>query len=391
MLHYNKKNYKQEISPIVTCARFCKPKGLAREFSNSRIFILNNVTTRDNRLDLAKGLVVTFVIYTHAHPFDISLEADSDFRLKLLAFLIKQFYWQVILIVVPTFLLVAFYITFNKLEKYGTPYLWKRMKHLLKISAFWIGVQFAAYYVLVAILGEPYTFELPYSLLRAFWLGGPNLPIVQGSVFYYLIVLMALTLLAYLFHAADQLNMKWFAPLVGGLIVLASLVFLEWRNVDGKGLQYWRIECFLAYVPLAYYLRGRTKEQFKLLAPIFFVLYVIFSVQDVLIRQDGWGIGVYSRVSLIFGSAAFFCWLLSKNEDFKIAKAFSFLSVYTLGLISVHKIWQAFLFILIAPLGLSKYLYPFNLETLLIAALVTILSLVSVYLLGMTRLRFAVA
>ncbi len=351
---------------------------------------MNNSNARDTRLDFAKGLVVTFVLYAHLHPFDISLDENSVFSLRLIAFIIKQFYWQVILIVVPTFLLVAFYFTFKKLEQYGTPYLWKRIRHLLQISAFWIGFQFAAYYMLVAVLRDPnYAWQINESPLRLILLGGPNLPIVQGSVSYYLVVLMILTLLAYLLYAARDI--KWFAPVIGGAILLASFYYLESRNLDGKGLQYWRIESFFMYVPMAYYLRNRTKEQLKFLVPVFFILYLIFSVQDVLIRQDGLSIGVYSRVSLIFGSSAFFCWLLAKNENLKISPAFSFLSMYTLGLISVHKLWQALMIIAITPLGLSKYLHPLNLETIVITILVTILSLGTVYLVGKTPFRFTVA
>jgi hypothetical protein len=321
------------------------------------------------------------------HPFDLTLDGNSGIFLKGMAFAIKQFYWQGILIVVPTFLLVGFYITFNKLEQYGTPYLWKRINRLVIVTLFWVALQFAAYYILVAYLGKPYTFELKADAWHLFLQGGPNLPLVQGSVFYYFIVLILMTFPAYLFHTTR--NIKWFAPVVGGAIFIVTIIFLEMRNLDGKGLQYWRIESLIVYVPLSYFLRSRTPEQRSKLVPIFAVLWLIFSVQDIVIRQTGGEPGVYSRISLIFGSAAFVSWLLSK-ESVRTPQWIIFFSVYSLGLFAVHKFWQALLIIIVTPLGLSKYLYPLNLETIVIAIFVVVLSVVSVWLIGRTRLRFAV-
>jgi hypothetical protein len=348
---------------------------------------MENITNRDTRLDFAKGLVKTFVLYAHLHPYDITLTESSSLFFKGLAFALKQFYWQGILIVVPTFLLVGFYITYNKLEQYGTPYLWKRLIRLVQVTVFWVALQFAAYYALVAVLGKPYSFQLKADAWHLFLQGGPNLPLVQGSVFYYFIVLIILTFPTYLFHITR--NIKWFAPLVGGAVFIATVAWLEARNLNGKGLSYWRIEQFFVYVPLAYFLRNRPPEQRRKLFPIFTVLWLIFSIQDVIIRQSGGNINVYSRVSLIFGSAAFVSWLLSR-ETVYTPKWIIFFSIYSLGLFAVHKFWQALFIILITPLGLSQYLYPFNLELILIAIATVFLSVVSVYYLGRTKLRFAV-
>ncbi len=348
---------------------------------------METLPARDTRLDFAKGLVKTFVLYAHLHPFDITLTATSGLILKGLAFGIKQFYWQGILIVVPTFLLVGFYITYDKLEQYGTPYLWRRIWRLIQVTVFWVVLQFAAYYALVAYLGKPYRFDFQADALHLFLQGGPNLPLVQGSVFYYFIVLIMLTFPAYLFYATR--NIKWFAPVVGGAIFIVTLIYLEARNLQGKGLPYWHIEQFFAYVPLAYFLRSRTKEQRRKLVVPFTALYLVFSVQDVIIRQNGGNPNVYSRVSLIFGSAAFVSWLLSK-ETIRTPGWLMFFSVYSLGLFAVHKFWQALLIIMITPLGLSSYIQPLNLETITIAVLTTVLSVVTVYYMGKTKLRFTV-
>lgn len=351
---------------------------------------MDKKNTRDNRLDFAKGLVAVFVLYAHLHPFDLTLDEKSNILLKALAFALKQFYWQVILILLPTFLLVALFITFGRLEQHGSPYFWKRIKRLLAISVFWISIQFAVYYVLVAVLKDPdYTWEIKTPPFRLLMLGGPNLPLVQGSVFYYFIILLVLTFLAYLFHAARDI--KWFAPLAGGMIVLGTILYLELRNLNGQSLQYWRLENFLVYVPIAYFLKSRTSGQLKYLLILFFGLYLIFSIQDILLRQNGWNPGAYSRISLISGSCALFTWLLTKNESMKIPAAFSFFSIYALGIIAVHKFWQAFFMIALTPLGLSKYLQPLNLEAILVAVLVTLSSIATVYALGRTKLRFAVA
>lgn len=351
---------------------------------------MENKITRDNRLDFAKGLVATFVLYAHLHPLDLHLDENSSIFLKGLAFALKQFYWQVIMIIIPAFLLVAFYITFGKLEQYGTPYLWKRLKHLLAITAFWISIQFTVYYLLVPVVKDPnYTWGIKTSLLKLLMLGGPNLPFVQGSVFYYLIILIVLTFPVFLFYITKDI--KWFALVIGGAIVLGTIIYLEVRNLNGKGLPYWRVESFLVYVPLAYFLRTRSQEQLKSIAWLFFALYLIFSIQDIFLRQSGGNPGTYSRSSLIFGTTAFLSWLLTKKEDMKIPGVLSFLSVYTLGLVAIHKFWQAFIIIALTPLGLANYFHPFNLETITIAGLVTVLSIGTVYFAGRTRFRFAVA
>jgi hypothetical protein len=102
------------------------------------------------------------------------------------------------------------------LEQYGTPYLWKRIWRLVQVTLFWIVLQFAAYFALVAYLGRPYSFEFRQDALHLLLQGGPNLPLVQGSVFYYFVVLIMLTFPAYLFHATR--NIRWFLPVVGGAI-----------------------------------------------------------------------------------------------------------------------------------------------------------------------------
>lgn len=346
---------------------------------------METLPSRDTRLDFAKGLVKTFVLYAHLHPLDITLTAASGLILKGLAFGIKQFYWQGILIVVPTFLLVGFYITYNKLEQYGTPYLWKRVWRLVQVTLFWVVLQFSAYFALKAYFGQPLT--LNDDAWHLLFLGGPNLPLVQGSVFYYFIVLIILTFPAYLFYATR--NIRWFAPVVGGAIFIATIIYLEARNLQGRGLPYWHIEQFFAYVPLAYFLRSRTKEQRRKLVLPLAALWLLFSVQDVVIRQSGGNPNVYSRVSLIFGSAAFVSWLLSK-ETIRTPGWLMFFSVYSLGLFAIHKFWQAFLIILITPLGLSPYLQPLNLELITIAVLTTALSVISVYYMSKTKLRFTV-
>jgi hypothetical protein len=348
---------------------------------------METLPLRDTRLDFAKGLVKTFVLYAHFHPLDITLTESSSLFWKGLAFAIKQFYWQGILIVVPTFLLVGFYITYDKLEQYGTPYLWKRVWRLIQVTIFWVALQFAAYYALVAHLGKPYSFAFKQDAMHLFLQGGPNLPLVQGSVFYYFIVLIGLTFPAYLFHVTR--NIKWFAPVVGGAIIIVTIIYLEARNLRGRGLPYWHIEQFFAYVPLAFFLRSRTKEQRRKLFPIFTALWLIFSVQDVIIRQSGGNPNVYSRISLIFGSAAFVSWLLSR-DSIRTPRWILFFSIYSLRLFAIHKFWQALFIILITPLGLSQYLYPFNGETITIAILTTVLSVVSVYYMGKTKLRFTV-
>jgi hypothetical protein len=142
-------------------------------------------------------------------------------------------------------------------------------------------------------------------------------------------------------------------------------------------------------VPLAFFLRSRTKEQRRKLAPIFGVLWFLFSIQDVVIRQSGGNPNVYSRVSLIFGSAAFVSWLLSR-ETITTPQWIIFFSVYSLGLFAIHKFWQALFIILVTPLELSRYLFPLNGETIAIAILTTVFSIVSVYYLGKTRLKFSV-
>jgi len=97
--------------------------------------------------------------------------------------------------------------------------------------------------------------------------GGPPLPIIGGSVFYFLFVLLILVSVSTVFYLFR--NIEKLFPLIGITVVIVSILYFEFLNLNGRGLLYWRIDNFMIYIPLSYFLLRQESEKLVRYIPFF--------------------------------------------------------------------------------------------------------------------------
>jgi surface polysaccharide O-acyltransferase-like enzyme len=175
---------------------------------------------------------------------------------------------------------------------------------------------------------------------------------------------------------------------VAGAIV--SLVYFEILNLSGGGLAYWRVDNFLVYIPVSYFIyKQEGKNLSRYIYPCWF-LFVIFMVQDIVLRNFGYNTGVYSRFSVVFGSVAIFITILSMRNIEKNTVAY-LLSRHSLGIYATHKYMQFFVIISLQHFGLVKPIHiswlPVELRVLIIAVLTLLLTVLAIFMLCRTPLK----
>src|SRR5258706_5361411 len=263
---------------------------------------------RDDRIDLLKTIAISFVVVWHLNP----LYVDGA---PAIAWLVRFFNFEISLTAVPAFLLVSLALFYPR----AGAGLGRRLLRLGSIYAFWACVQTALAFAL--------TRPRPAPAVVWLWLGGPELPVALASVFYYLYDLIVLTAIAYLYARIAE---PWRKAL-GFSIALVSLVWFEIVLVEKWKIPYYRLDNFLIYVPVAYYLQRLTR--FKL---AFLALYAAYVAQDLyLANLDD---VPYGRGTVFFGALALYGFVMESAPRARpIARV---VATYSLGIYAVHKYWQ---------------------------------------------------
>jgi hypothetical protein len=180
------------------------------------------------------------------------------------------------------------------------------------------------------------------DLIYLFMHGGPSLPLVGGSVFYYLFVLVCLSALVILFRAIPVSPRRLYV--LAYVTVFLCLCYFQWLNWHGRKIPYWRLDNFLIYVPLAYIVWQQHERVWRAgTVTILFVCFVLFAIQDIYIRNYIWstGTGIYSRALVVFGSVTIFMFLRVIYPRIKNPSGVAtFLATYSLGIFAIHKYWQ---------------------------------------------------
>ncbi len=230
-----------------------------------------------------------------------------------------------------------------------------------------------------------------YSAERLLQEGGPPLPRVDGSVFYFLFVLIALTLMAGVFYAAS--NSPRLTNWGGIVLILGSLIEFETVNVLGGSIAYWRLDNFLIYVPLAYFWSIPGMRPSHRVVALVWLGFFLFSAHDFILRKNGNDLGAYSRISIVTGTCAL--WLtIAALHRWRVRSSIDFLARHSLGIFAVHKYW---LFALLATIAatfpnLSGWLILpggvfIDAPMIFIALATFVLTLASVFGLAQTPLR----
>lgn len=351
---------------------------------------------RNYALDALKAISIILVLFWHLEPIDVSLPKITQYGLNLLfKEALKAFYFQVTLVAVPVFFIVSLYLYIGKFRGNNRRYFRDRIVRLFSIYLFWLCCQILIYYFTgsfsISSVGFWKSLDIPwYHLLE---IGGPALPIVGDSVFYFLYVLIILTAFSTLFMIGEQIN--YFNEILGGVIILFFFALFEYAAFQGKVFSFLGVTTdFVIYVPIAYFAEKYKNRLSLALAFALFAVYLLFSAQDYFLRQQGFAFGAYNRISIVFGASALFCFVFARKKMRQFT-AIRFLSAYSLGIFALHKYFQYAATILLNPVyveyGVRRKIPVWelmvNFRLLGIALLACLLTVLCVIFLSKTPLK----
>jgi fucose 4-O-acetylase-like acetyltransferase len=352
---------------------------------------------RDYRLDILKALCISLVLIWHLETIDISTRIQAYHVNIILKEAIKAFYFQVTLLAVPTFFIVSLYLLYRKLEGSGQGYFVKRLSHLIALFLFWVACQYAIYYLAVIpksvspseqisqFLDSIHTGTIIFS-------GGPALPFVGASVFYFLSVLIFITVFAAIFHLIARI--RWLGITIGAISITAFLIYFETGALRGIEISSGGFQSFAIYIPISYLLHISRNRSSKAALALLLTGYILFSIQDYQLRIQEVPFNVYARPSIVFGATALFYGIKNLKTTTE-SKAVTALSNFSLGIFATHKYFQYLSIIALTPYlesaGLTKKI-PFgelrvNVQTIVITISTLLLTFGCLFLMSKTPLR----
>jgi hypothetical protein len=341
-----------------------------------------NTNPRDNSIDLIKSIAIVFILLLHLKPIVPSDFTLDSFWVSGLSFLVDFLNKQIFLLSVPSFIIVSLYLYHKKYQQ-NILYTKKRLTGLLKIFIFWQSMQLLVYFGLKKInLPLNLNLTIPESDLMAVVSGsGPNLPIIGGSVFYFLFVLIILTIVYFLNLTISKT--KVFSQsliLVNLIIIVILLIYFEYLNWNNVNIKYYRLTNFFIYVPATYIIASKPRT-FLHYRWYYAAVFFLFSCQDYFLSHHGYQLSKYARVSIFFGCLWFVAMIFQRQIPTN--KVSQFLSKYSLGLFALHRYFQL-LFTLVFANFATLTSNTLNL-TVFVATI--ILSITFVYVLGFTPLK----
>jgi len=332
---------------------------------------------RDFRLDLVRGVAIALVLLWHTQPFNglwiPHLYQASGWALFLLNM-------QLSLIAVPTLLLLSLTLFVARCGTSGA-YLRRRLKR--------IGLLLVTYSVVQVVFFIAIRGQLPSLNVSYLWMGGPPLPLVGDSVFYFLFDLFCLTALAWLYM---RLPARAQNPL-GITIVVTSFALFCLASTGALDIPYWSLANFALYVPLAAFLhKSRPSLRPAHLGPLLGLWLGTVALDLVLNSPFPFSLEmaptpIYGRVSIALG--AFTVLLAAQTLEFRRSWPLELAGRYSLGLYAYHKYFLYLFTAWLAPLSLSvrgEHLNPTFAALFAVAATVGLVGV-----LARTRLRALVA
>ena len=326
---------------------------------------------RDYRLDVLRGIAIVLVFLRHLGP----LREFWQLPVKLPAYVFNE---EVAITSVVVLLIVSLYLFAQRVDR-GRGYLVTRVKRLLLLLVIYSALQVSLF--LVA------TRTAPPLGLRELWLAGPTLPIVGDSVFYFLVVLIFLTVLGWYYF---RLPTKYRDPL-GLAVFVISIAAFELLAFAPFRVGYYVPLNFIVCLPITDCLL-RHKEWLSRKLWGIVALYALFVAHDLLLQGPltvALDVGrgqVFARPSVVFGALA----LVVAFQRFNVPRqsALELAGKYSLGLFAFHKWVMYAMALLAAPLATIDHVHYF--EPIVVTFATAILTCLLVALLSRTRLRVIV-
>lgn len=340
--------------------------------------------TRDSSIDLMRAIAILLVMFWHIQP--IRFLAGEQDVLSGIIFAINTFNTQVSLLAVPLFYIISFYIFHDK-AKIEKEYFQKRFLRVASICIFWTAIQFMVF-IVMSIYYHGHIQKIP--VLLYVMAGGPDLPVVGGSVFYYLTVMTILTPIVFYYN---RFGNKRILTMTSLIVIGFFLSYFEYTIFKGIAVPYWRIDSFLIYVPAVHLLFNYNKV-FRNYWYVLLAIYLLFSLHDIVLAYSmNYHPPIYARISIFFGSMSLFSMLHGMRiREMALIK---FLSKYSLGIFATHKYCQLIIFLIVSTFidyTIYQKLFPFaaatvDIPSFFIGVLTFVMTTCSVYFLGKTPLK----
>jgi hypothetical protein len=337
--------------------------------------------TRDYNLDLVKALCIILVLFWHIQPIRIYTTSKSFISIFVQSIL-NTFNSQITLIAVPLFYIVSIYLFYLN-DKKGMNYFKYRLLRISSLYIFWTIIQ---YIIFFATTKHFYGYIPDRNLVLSLFIGGPDLPNVGGSVFYFLSNMFMLTCFAFFYGWKGEVRV-WL--IISYIMIVFLIIYFEIMNINGISIPSRRIDNFIIYVPIGYLLFNKPNLiKYKY---IFVILFIISTVQDIFITKLYYVNFTYARIPIVFGAISIYS--LIRENKFSKNKFVIFLSKYSLGIFATHKYWLLFISIILSgifninPFDLKNSGFVLSQFWLINGFVTIILTLISTYFLGMTPLR----
>jgi peptidoglycan/LPS O-acetylase OafA/YrhL len=330
--------------------------------------------SRDAGIDIIKAICIVLILIWHLQPISGGMLPYNNYASFLGKEAIRLFYYNITLLAVPTFILISLYLFIKKASQIEN-YWKKRAMRLIQIFLFWVCIQFIVY----LLLGG----KLPLPLKTIIPGGGPDLPYVGGSVFYFLFILILCTIWTFLFLKLAE-NIKLILSIV---IVALSCLHFALSPLYGLGIDTMAMENYYIYIPVAYYLQNY-KDKFVQYRIYFFIGFFLSVFAEFTFR----GItSAYGRLSIFFGVLSLVSLFMSGR--FATNRPIEFLAKYSLGIFALHKYFQYLsnnLYVVLQHQG-GIISIGHSAESMLQFIATVTLTCFTAYLLGKTKLRIYVS
>lgn len=287
---------------------------------------------RDYKLDTLKALAIALVLIWHLQP--IKFYPIDNLSIPLSKKILGLVYRKT-LIAVPIFYFVSLLLFFKK-NVTSHNYIKNRLSRILSIFTFWSLTQTIIYYITKKL---SFVFHIPFhastSNSKMWWwliMGGPSLPVVGDSVFYFLSNLLLLTALAFYYEKFSSAKIDIFVFILFSIYIMTHQFFFT--------IPYWRPDNFLIYIPIAHFVYQKyypniiSFKSLKFSLTLFLLLSVIETVCHEFFNTRT---GAYDLNSLQWGVISFFIFV--QLFTFKRRRVITWLSKYSLGIFALHKYW----------------------------------------------------
>lgn len=350
------------------------------------------VKSRDQALDFVKAISILLVLFLHLKPIWFDFQPSDTSRLALYCQrIINLIRLYLCTLAVPLFYISSLYILVQKFQT-DIPYLRKRISRLMHLFFFWISIQCVIYFLIHSInmflfnVSFPLIINSPVDFIICIYKGGPDLPVAGGSVFYFISNLIVLVILLFVFQQIKCQNLKY---LLSFLIIAGSAVFFEYQQLYmDQIISYWNILNFIPYVPIAWLLT-RIRDKYYTLVISLSIIFFLFDIFKKYYFDVPLSLS-YSRGFVLAGSYALFFFLYKNYIKWK---GFSMLSIYSLGIFAVHKYWQLCIMFTLNALNIGPIMLSggFRIDYFIVSILCTLLSVMSVYYMRQSPLKYYVS